>query len=86
MGMGMAEGEWAAKRGLPAPKLAGEQASSLGGRQAASRRLVEAVSIPLSHLRPFPVEILPPSPLLDVFKHLVLVFSFGLWRRRRPRS
>ena len=29
-------------------------------------------------LRPFPVEILPPFPLLDVFKHLVLVFSFGL--------
>ena len=28
--------------------------------------------------RPFPVEILPPFPLLDVFKHLVLVFSFGL--------
>ena len=48
MGMGMAEGEWAAKRGLPAPKLAGEQASSLGGRQAATRRLVEAVSIPNS--------------------------------------
>ena len=45
MGMGMAEGEWAAKRGLPAPTLAGERAGSLGGRQATSRRSVEAVSI-----------------------------------------
>ena len=48
MGMGMAEGEWAAKRGLPAPKLAGERAGSLGGRQATSRRLAEAVPNPNS--------------------------------------
>ena len=71
MGMEMAEGEWGAKRGLPAPKLAGERAASEAGRQPRGGWRRRSLSPTLSLLlRPFPVEILPPFPALGCFQTL----------------
>ena len=80
MGMGMVEGEWAAKRGPTRSTL--RQGSLLGGRQGTSDKARKKAGglYPLRLFLPAEFLSIPSSSsrCLDVFKHLVLVFSFGL--------